>query len=70
MNTYCLNNGLEIPVLGFGTWKASDGKEAYEAVLAALKAGTAILIQLLIIRMKKVLVGRFKIVVFRVKNYL
>ena len=39
MNTYRLNNGLEIPVLGFGTWKAADGKEAYEAVLAALKAG-------------------------------
>lgn len=39
MNTYRLNNGLEIPVLGFGTWKAADGKEAYEAVLAALKSG-------------------------------
>ena len=39
MNNYRLNNGVEIPVLGFGTWKAADGEEAYQAVLAALKAG-------------------------------
>lgn len=39
MNTYQLNNGVEIPVLGFGTFKAKDGEEAYRAVLEALKAG-------------------------------
>ena len=39
MNHYRLNNGVEIPVLRFGTWKAADGEEAYQAVLAALKAG-------------------------------
>ena len=39
MNHYRLNNGVKIPVLGFGTWKAADGEEAYQAVLAALKAG-------------------------------
>ncbi|HEU8482982.1 TPA: aldo/keto reductase [Streptococcus pneumoniae] len=39
MNTYQLNNGVEIPVLGFGTLKAKDGEEAYRAVLEALKAG-------------------------------
>lgn len=39
MNTYQLNNGVEIPVLGFGTFKAMDGEEAYRAVLEALKAG-------------------------------
>lgn len=38
MNTYQLNNGVEIPVLGFGTFKAMDGEEAYRAVLEALKA--------------------------------
>ena len=38
MNHYRLNNGVEIPVLGFGTWKAADGEEAYQAVLAALKS--------------------------------
>lgn len=39
MNTYQLNNGVEIPVLGFGTFKSKDGEEAYRAVLEALKAG-------------------------------
>lgn len=39
MNTYQLNNGVEIPVLGFGTFKTKDGEEAYRAVLEALKAG-------------------------------
>ena len=39
METYLLNNGVKIPVLGFGTWKAKDGEEAYQATLAALKAG-------------------------------
>ncbi|MDS2327639.1 aldo/keto reductase [Streptococcus pneumoniae] len=39
MNTYQLNNGVEIPVLGFGTFKAKDAEEAYRAVLEALKAG-------------------------------
>ena len=39
MNTYQLNNGVEIPVLGFGTFKAKDGEEAYGAVLEALRAG-------------------------------
>ena len=39
MKDYLLNNGVKIPVLGFGTWKAQDGEEAYQAVLAALKAG-------------------------------
>lgn len=39
MERYQLNNGVEIPVLGFGTWKAQDGEEAYQAVLTALEAG-------------------------------
>lgn len=39
MNTYQLNNGVEIPVLGFGTFKVKDGEEAYRAVLEALKVG-------------------------------
>ena len=33
------NNGVTIPVLGFGTWKAENGEIAYQAVLEALKAG-------------------------------
>ncbi|MDO4667712.1 MAG: aldo/keto reductase [Streptococcus sp.] len=39
MKNYLLNNGVQIPVIGFGTWKAKDGEEAYQAVLTALEAG-------------------------------
>ena len=38
-NCYTLNNGLEIPKIGFGTWQIKDSKIAYESTLAALKAG-------------------------------
>lgn len=37
--TVRLANGIEMPQLGFGTWKAEDGQECYEAVLTALKLG-------------------------------
>ena len=39
MKSYTLNNGVSIPVLGLGTWKAENGEVAYQAVLEALKAG-------------------------------
>ena len=39
MKSYKLNDGRHIPVLGFGTWKAKDGEEAYQAVKVALEAG-------------------------------
>ena len=39
MKSYTLNNGVSIPVLGFGTWKAENGEVAYQAVLEALKVG-------------------------------
>ncbi|MDP4090708.1 MAG: aldo/keto reductase [Bacillota bacterium] len=34
-----LQNGVEIPVLGFGTFKMKEGSEVMEAVKEALKAG-------------------------------
>lgn len=37
--TYQLNDGNTIPMVGFGTWQAADGKEAEESVLHALKVG-------------------------------
>lgn len=37
-DTMVLNNGVEIPVIGFGTWQ-STGEEAYQATLWALEAG-------------------------------
>ena len=36
---YTLNNDLEIPVVGFGTWQTPDGEVAELSVLTALKAG-------------------------------
>ncbi len=38
-DTYTLSNGRKIPVLGFGTWQAKDGAEAYSAVYSALHEG-------------------------------
>ena len=38
-STYKLANGVEIPVVGFGTWQSKDGDEAYNAVKWALEAG-------------------------------
>lgn len=38
-STYTLNDGSEIPALGFGTYKLAAGKEAESAVLHALKTG-------------------------------
>lgn len=38
MKTIKLNNGIEMPIIGLGTWK-SKPEDAYKAVLAALKAG-------------------------------
>ncbi|MGI6769126.1 MAG: aldo/keto reductase [Bacilli bacterium] len=36
---YTLNNGVKIPAIGFGTWQIPEGELAYNATLAALKAG-------------------------------
>lgn len=36
---YTLANGVTIPKIGFGTWQAGAGEEAYNAVKWALKAG-------------------------------
>lgn len=38
-DTYTLSNGVEIPIVGFGTWQTPDGDVARESVLTALKAG-------------------------------
>ncbi len=39
MNTYKLGNGVLIPNVGFGTWRASEGDEAVNAVKTALELG-------------------------------
>ncbi|MDW7658567.1 MAG: aldo/keto reductase [Bacillota bacterium] len=38
-STYRLNNGIDIPCVGFGTWQAENGDQAYKAVRAAIDAG-------------------------------
>jgi diketogulonate reductase-like aldo/keto reductase len=38
-DTYTLSNGVKIPVIGFGTWQVEDGRQAVDAVKAALYAG-------------------------------
>ena len=38
-DTYKLNNGVEIPVVGFGTWQTPDGDVARESVKTALEVG-------------------------------
>jgi len=38
-STYTLSNGVEIPMVGFGTWQTPDGAVAKQAVLDALAAG-------------------------------
>lgn len=36
---FILSNGVKIPKVGFGTWQAASGEEAYSACLSALKLG-------------------------------
>lgn len=38
-STVTLSNGVEIPVVGFGTWQSPSGETAYRAVLEALRCG-------------------------------
>jgi len=38
-DTYELNNGVKIPIIGFGTWQTPDGDVAYQSTLDALEAG-------------------------------
>lgn len=38
-NTIKLNNGVEIPQVALGTWRAVNADDAYQSVLAALKNG-------------------------------
>ena len=38
-DTYTLNNGVRIPIIGFGTWQTPNGDVAKAAVEAALNAG-------------------------------
>ena len=36
---FTLNNNIQIPAIGFGTWQVEDGEQCYNACLSALKSG-------------------------------
>ncbi len=38
-STYTLNNGVKIPILGFGTYDLAQGNESQNSTLSALQAG-------------------------------
>ncbi|WP_125981871.1 aldo/keto reductase [Loigolactobacillus iwatensis] len=38
-DTYTLNNGTQIPIVGFGTWQTPDGDVARQSVKTAIAAG-------------------------------
>ncbi len=38
-NIFKLNNGIKIPLVGFGTWQIKEGDQAYKSTLLALKNG-------------------------------
>lgn len=38
-DTFHLNNGYEIPCVGFGTWQTPDGETAVMAVSEAIRDG-------------------------------
>lgn len=38
-DSFILANGVKIPCIGFGTWKAQNGETAVNAVKQALKTG-------------------------------
>ncbi|WP_412989723.1 aldo/keto reductase [Pediococcus siamensis] len=38
-DTYELNNGTQIPIVGFGTWQTPDGEVAEKSVETAIEAG-------------------------------
>ncbi|MBO1307155.1 aldo/keto reductase [Enterococcus sp. 669A] len=39
MQTIKLNNGVEVPILGFGTYQITDPEQAEQSVIEAIKAG-------------------------------
>jgi len=39
MNKVVLNNGVEVPILGFGVFQVTDTKECENSVLEAIRVG-------------------------------
>lgn len=67
---FILSNGVKIPKIGFGTWQIAEFDSAYTSTIYALKAGIVILIQLMIMAMKKLLAKQLKILELKEKIFL
>ena len=53
MEFQTLNNGIKIPVLGFGVWQIFDQKECQKAVEDALSVGFRLIDTASLIEMRK-----------------
>lgn len=69
-DTYTLNNGVKIPVVGFGTWQTPDGEVAEKSVLAALNSGYRHIDTAAAMVTKKVLAAQLRKVALDVMNFL
>jgi len=65
-----LNNGVEVPVLGFGVFQITDSSECRRCVVDAIKLDIAILTQPLLTKMKKQLGEESNKAVSQEKSYL
>lgn len=70
MNNILLNNGVKIPQIGFGTWKAPTSEVTINAVKTAIEMVIHISIVLAFMAMKKKLVKALSLVIFLAINYL
>lgn len=64
MNTVTLNNGVKMPVLGFGTYQITDD-ECEKAVISAIKAGYRLIDTARLTEMKQQLERQSKTAAFR-----
>lgn len=53
LQTTTLNNGIKMPVLGYGVFRVENGAELAEAVKTAIKKATVVLILHKFMAMKK-----------------
>ena len=67
---FILSNGVKIPKIGFGTWQIAEFDSAYTSTIYALKVAIVILIQLMIMAMKKLLAKQLKILELKEKIFL
>ena len=60
MKNIVLNNGVEMPILGFGVYQVTDAEECERSVFDAIGPGIGSLIPLPLMEMNRQLVKPFK----------